>query len=154
MRVAAWLVLILVTFATPLRADNYGASDEDESISEGVRMARSLMAKGDWAGAVPLLEAHMSGFYDDDETMADLGYAYWHVGEKELAVTTLRSALWINPRNLEANLYLGEVSLELGNHAEAQHRLEILDGICFFGCAEYWTLKRLMAEARKKASEQ
>ena len=72
MRVTAWLVSILVLFATPLRADNYGAGEEDESISEGVRMAHSLMAKSDWAGAVPLLEAHMSGHYDDDETMADL----------------------------------------------------------------------------------
>ncbi len=152
MRLAAFVSLLII-FATPARADNYGAGEDDESISEGMRMAHSLMAKGDWAGAVPLLEAHMSGFYDDDEAMADLGNAYWHIGEKELAVTTLRSALWINPRNLEANLYLGEVSLGSGDRAEAQHRLEILDGICFFGCAEYWTLKRLMAETRKKASE-
>jgi tetratricopeptide (TPR) repeat protein len=145
----ATLLLLLLVYATPLQADNYGVSDEDESISEGVRIARGLMAKGDWAGAVPLLEAHLSGFYDDDETMADLGYAYWHIGEKELAVATLQSALWINPRNLEANLYLGEVSLDIGNPAEAQHRLEILDGICFFGCAEYWTLKRLLGQTTR-----
>jgi tetratricopeptide (TPR) repeat protein len=67
------------------------------------------MAKGNWAAAVPLLEAHIAGHFDDDEAVAELGYVYARLGDKEMALQTLQSALWMNPRSLRGQPGSGRV---------------------------------------------
>ena len=126
-------------------ADNYGEDSGDDSKSKSQLAAEAAMAKGNWAAALPLLEAHIAGHFDDDEAVAELGYVYARLGDKEMALQTLQSALWMNPRSLEANLYLGEFYVSQKDRPHAMERLAALDRICIFGCGEYRRLKKAIA---------
>ncbi|MCW6512825.1 hypothetical protein M8523_33575 [Hyphomicrobiales bacterium BP6-180914] len=139
------LAALLVFPASIARADDYGADSGDDTKTESQIEAEALMAKGDWKAAAPLLEAHVAGFPADDEAMAELGRVYDKLDDKETAYYYLKTALWINPRSLEANLYFGEYYIGLKDRAHALERLEALDHICIFGCGEYRTLKRELA---------
>ena len=126
-------------------ADNYGEDSGDDSKSKSQLAAEAAMAKGNWAAALPLLEAHIAGHFDDDEAVAELGYVYARLGDKEMALRTLQSALWMNPRSLDANLYLGEFYVSQKDRPHAMERLAALDRICIFGCSEYRRLKKAIA---------
>ena len=126
-------------------ADNYGEDSGDDSKSKSLLAAEAAIAKGNWAQALPLLEAHIAGHFDDDEAIAELGYVYTRLGDKEMALQTLHSALWMNPRSLEANLYLGEFYVSQKDRPRAMERLAALDRICIFGCGEYRRLKKAIA---------
>jgi cytochrome c-type biogenesis protein CcmH/NrfG len=126
-------------------ADDYGADSGDDAKTQNQLVAEAAMKRGDWAAAAPLLEAHVAGHSDDDEALAELGHVYAHLGDAEMALQTLKSALWMNPRSLEANLYLGEFYVAQKERAHALERLAALDKICIFGCGEYRTLKKAIA---------
>jgi tetratricopeptide (TPR) repeat protein len=144
-RLLGLLLLLPALLAAPARADDYGADSGDDSKTESQLQAEVFMAKGDWQPAAPLLEAHVAGFPADDEAVAELGHVYDRLGDKEMARMTLESAVWINPRSLEGNLYLGEYEIGMKDFTKARERLEVLDRICIFGCGEYRTLKRELA---------
>ena len=139
------LVATLLLAAGVVHADNYGEDSGDDSKSKSLLAAEAAIAKGNWAQALPLLEAHIAGHFDDDEAIAELGYVYTRLGDKEMALQTLQSALWMNPRSLEANLYLGEFYVGQKDRPHAMERLAALDRICIFGCSEYRRLKKAIA---------
>ena len=126
-------------------ADDYGADSGDDAKSQSQLMAEAAMARGNWAAAAPLLEAHIAGHSDDDEAIAELGHVYAQLGDAEMALQMLNSALWMNARSLEANLYLGEFYVSKKDRAHALERLAALDQICIFGCGEYRKLKKAIA---------
>ena len=130
---------------SPACADDYGANEGDDSKTDSQIEAEAFMAKGDWKAAAPLLEAHVAGFPADDEALAELGHVYDKLDDKETALYMLQKALWINPRSLEANLYLGEYYIGMKDLIHARERLDALDRICIFGCGEYRILKREIA---------
>jgi cytochrome c-type biogenesis protein CcmH/NrfG len=126
-------------------ADDYGADSGDDAKTQNQLVAEAAMARVNWAAAAPLLEAHIAGHSDDDEAIAELGHVYAHLGDTETALQMLKSALWMNPRSLEANLYLGEFYVGQKDRVQALERLAALDHICIFGCGEYRTLKKAIA---------
>ncbi len=135
--------------AVPARADGYGHVQATIGKSENQIEAEKHMAAGEWAAAVPFLEARLAGYPAEVETLTDLGHAYAKIGDLEQSVEKLTVALSLDPRHLEANLYLGETYLALKDLAHAKERLAALDGICFFGCGEYSTLKAEIAAFAK-----
>ncbi len=139
------LLTALLLLGGVAHADDYGADSGDDAKTQNQRTAEAAMARGDWAKAAPLLEAHIAGHSDDDEAIAELGHVYARLGDNEMALLTLNSALWMNPRSLEANLYLGEFFVTQKDRAHALERLAALDRICIFGCGEYRTLKKAIA---------
>ncbi|MEI6601603.1 MAG: tetratricopeptide repeat protein [Comamonadaceae bacterium] len=142
MRVVALALLLGSAIA---HADDYGADSGDDSKTQNQLAAAAAIARGNWAAAAPLLEAHIAGHSDDDEAVAELGHVYAHLGDTEMALQLLKSALWMNPRSLEANLYLGEFYVGQKDRVHALERLAALDRICIFGCGEYRTLKKAIA---------
>jgi cytochrome c-type biogenesis protein CcmH/NrfG len=141
----ALAVVVLLLGSGVTQADDYGADSGDDTKTQNQLSAEAAMARGNWAAAAPLLEAHIAGHSDDDEAIAELGHVYAHLGDAEMALQTLNSALWMNPRSLEANLYLGEFYVRQKDRAHALERLAALDRICIFGCGEYRTLKKAIA---------
>jgi Flp pilus assembly protein TadD len=123
------------------QADNYGHVQGAAAKSENVIEAEKHMAAGEWREAIPLLEARNAGYPDEVETLADLGHSYAMIGELDLAVEKLKVALDLDPRHMEANLYLGETYLLKEDLPGAEARLAALDSICFFGCGAYRQLK-------------
>jgi tetratricopeptide (TPR) repeat protein len=144
-KVFCTLLVTLLLAGGFAHAVNYGEDSGDDSKSKSQLAAEAAMAKGNWAAALPLLEAHIAGHFDDDEAVAELGYVYARLGDKEMALQTLQSALWMNPRSLEANLYLGEFYVSQKDRPHAMERLAALDRICIFGCGEYRRLKKAIA---------
>jgi tetratricopeptide (TPR) repeat protein len=131
-------------------ADSYGHVQGALTKSENQLEAEKHMAAGEWKEAVPLLEARIAGYPSDVEALADLGHSYAETGDLDQAIEKLKVAIDLDPRHLEANLYLGEAYLKLNDLPHAIERLSALDGICFFGCGAYRTLKNEI-EAYKAA---
>ena len=147
----ALLLGAMVTLGHACRADDYGATTGDDAKTDSQIAAEGFMAKGDWKSAAPLLEGHLAGFPDDDLSAAELGHVYDKLGDADMALYWLNYALFIAPRSLEGNLYIGEYYLGQKDKADALARLKKLDEICIFGCPEYRILKRDIAHygARK-----
>ena len=147
-----WLLfrlLIISAFLTsPIKtyADSYGHVQGASRKSENVIAAEEFMAKGEWDKAIPLLEARNAGYPDEIETLADLGHAYAMTGEVAFGIEKLKTALDLEPKHLEANLYLGEAYLKQKDLANAELRLKKLDDLCFFGCGAYKQLKKDISE--------
>ena len=78
-----------------------------------------------------------------------LGYASARLGRPDEAQDYYGKALALQPAHRGANEYLGELYLKLGQPDKAQALLAVLDGACFFGCAEYDALKRALADYRR-----
>ena len=135
------VIVALWVLGSSAQADSYGHVQGATTKSENVLQAEAYMASGEWAKAVPLLEARNAGYPDEVETLADLGHAYAMTDELDLAIEKLKIAIDLEPRHLEANLYLGEAYLLRNDLANAQLRLDALDQICFFGCGAYKQLK-------------
>lgn len=141
------ILVISIAFGIPeiARADTYGHVQGALGKSEGVIAAEDLMAAGDWKNAVPLLEARNAGYPDEVETLADLGHAYAMTGEIDAAIEKLKIAVVLDPKHLEAHLYLGEAFLLLKDLPNAEASLHRLDELCFFGCGAYRQLKNDIA---------
>jgi Flp pilus assembly protein TadD len=135
------MLVMLAGLGEVAHADSYGSLQGTMGKSQSVLEAEKLMTAGEWTKAIPLLEARNAGFPDEVETLADLGRAYAMTGDTELAIDKLKVALDLDPRHLEANLYLGEAFLLRKDLAGAEARLAALDDICFFGCGAYHQLK-------------
>ena len=80
-----------------------------------------------------------------DPTSADaynlLGFSYRKLDNADLAFEYYNEALKIDPNHLGANEYIGELYLEIGDLANAEKHLKVLDAACFFGCQAYTDLK-------------
>ena len=74
--------------------------------------------------------------------MSLLGFSYRKTQQYEDALTFYQWALRAEPEHRGANEYLGELYLETNQFDKAMQQLEILDGLCSFGCKEYSTLKK------------
>jgi tetratricopeptide (TPR) repeat protein len=142
----ALLLTGIIAHASVSRADDYGAVTGDDAKTGSQIAAEAFMAKSDWKSAAPLLEAHLAGFPNDDLSAAELGHVYDKLGDQDMALYWLNYALFIAPRSLEGNLYLGEYYLGQKDRADAMARLKKLDDICIFGCPEYRILKRAVAQ--------
>jgi tetratricopeptide (TPR) repeat protein len=138
----AVLVALLLTGGPALAA----GGDAPSSKNPNFAAARKLMDKGDFAGAVPLLEKAIAAEPKDADIQNYLGYSHRKLGDKAKALIHYQAALALKPKHRGANEYLGELYLEMGDLAKAEERLEVLDGACWFGCDEYSDLKEAIAK--------
>lgn len=113
--------------------------------------AAELIEAGKFAEALPLLRKAEAREPDNPDVHNYLGYAHRKLKQYDAALTHYKTALRLSPRHREANEYLGELYLALGDLAKAEERLAVLDKACLFGCEEYTELKDAIAayKARK-----
>ena len=145
LRLVGAVGLVLVLAATAARA----AGDDDTPENKDLAAAVTLIEKGGYAEALPLLEKAVAAEPKNADAYNYLGYSHRKLGDREKAFVFYRKALEIKPRHLGANEYLGELYLEMGELQKAEERLAVLDKACFFGCDEYSDLKEAI-EAYKK----
>jgi len=114
-----------------------GTGDKSDDFTAGETAAMD----GDFEAAVD----YFSKVVNTDPTNADgynlLGFSYRKLGNVELAFENYRAALEIEPNHQGANEYIGELYLQLGDLANAEKHLKVLDEACFFGCQAYTDLK-------------
>ena len=113
--------------------------------------AAALVKAEKYAEAIPLLGKAEAKTPDNANVHNTFGYALRKLKRYDAALKHYKTALRLEPRHREANEYLGELYLALGQLAKAEERLAVLDKACLFGCEEYTELKEAIAayKARK-----
>ena len=81
-----------------------------------------------------------------------LGGAIWESQLKQWdpAIRHCESTLRLSPRHREANEYLGELYIVLGDLAKAKERLAVLNEDCLFGRKEYTEIKDAIAAYKSR----
>jgi len=140
-RVLAALLIVLGLGTGSAFAAGGGGDSSSTPKDPKYLEAKGLVEDGQYGPAIPLLEQVVASDPKNADAFNYLGYSLRKSGDKDGALANYQKALAIDPEHLGANEYLGELFLEMGKLAEAEQRLEVLDGACFFGCDEYYELK-------------
>lgn len=107
--------------------------------------AEEKIKAGDYAAAIESLSKVTKAEPKNADAYNYLGYSHRKLGQFDEALGYYQKALSIDPDHLGANEYLGELYLQTSQLAKAEAQLEILDGLCFFGCDEYRELRDKIA---------
>jgi len=108
--------------------------------------AKAAIQARQYEQAVPQLQKVVAKDASNADAFNYLGYTHARADKAQEALDYYNKALAISPKHRGANAYLGELHLKMGNLPAAEDRLKVLDGACFFGCAEYDILKATIAE--------
>jgi len=131
------LVQMLMAGATLAAGGGSSNAPKNPDLAQGAKMVESE----NYAAAIPLLEKAVATDPKSADAFNYLGYSHRRLGDKEAALSFYQKALELEPEHRGANEYMGELYLEMGELGKAEERLEVLDGVCFFGCEEYSELK-------------
>lgn len=119
-----------------------GASGgESKSSNKDLAAGAKFVESGNYAEAIPQLVKAVAAEPDNADGYNLLGYSHRKLGDSAAALGFYGKALELKPKHRGANEYLGELYLEMGELENAEQRLDVLDGACFFGCEEYTDLK-------------
>jgi len=101
--------------------------------------------------ALASLESARRTFGPHPDILTYQGFANRKLGRFAVAEDYYRAALTAAPAHRGAMEYYGELMLERGDRAGAEHMLASLDAICAFGCAEADELRRWIEGERTAA---
>jgi len=137
---------------SPAPGPSAGWSAAGKSEDPALKSARAAIAAGDYTGAQATLKTALAA----NAANADVHNLYAYSIRKganpdmELVFRHYNEALRIDPKHRGANEYIGEAYLMVGNLPKAKEYLAELSKLCFFGCAEYDTLKKAVAAYEAK----
>ncbi len=147
--------VIVSMFAAPSFGAGGGSSSDgsgsSNSFSQAFIAAETAVKAGDYEDAIGKLTRLIADEPENADAYNYLGYSNRKLGRMDQARNWYGKALEIDPRHLGANEYLGELYVQTGEMEKAEAQLDILDGLCFFGCREFDQLKRSIADAKKRA---
>ncbi len=134
-----WALALVLVLAggTALGAGGGESKSKNKDLADGAK----FVASGNYADAIPLLQKAAAAEPKNADVYNFLGYSHRKLGDSAAALGFYQKALELKPKHRGANEYLGELYLEMGELDKAEQRLDVLDGACFFGCAEYTDLK-------------
>ena len=145
--IAIALALALPLYLAPLAAHAASVGNAVSSSSETGPKSADFTA-GEKAAIDGNFEAavgYFSKVVNADPTNADgynlLGFSHRRLGNLDLAFENYNEALKLDPSHQGANEYIGELYLKIGDLANAEKHLKVLDAACFFGCQAYTDLK-------------
>jgi Flp pilus assembly protein TadD len=139
-----------MTGGPALGAGGGGSDTPAQTDNPALGQAVALVKGGDYASALPLLEAAVSSDPTNADALNYLGYSHRQLGNRDRALGYYQKALSLEPKHRGANEYLGELYLLMGDVPKAEERLAVLDKACFFGCEEYSELKEAIADYKAK----
>jgi tetratricopeptide (TPR) repeat protein len=122
-----------------------------EPIDPEYAAGKAAIAARDWQAAIRSLSSAALRDTRNADIHNDLGFAYRHAGQLDLAFEHYARALRLNPRHRGAHEYVGEAYLVVGNLPKAEEHLAALERICLIPCEEYEDLKKAVAEYRRRA---
>ena len=121
---------------------------EDANYAAG----KQAIAASDWKAAQVALSKAVATEPGDANAQNLLAYSYRKLGNLDQAFMHYNEALRLDPKHRGAHEYMGEAYLMVGNLAKAEEHLAALDRLCTFGCEEYRTLKKAVAEYKQKSA--
>ena len=125
-----------------------GGSDGGVQADDSYGKAQIALSQEDYAQAIEDLREALADSPRDADVLNLLGFSHRKIGETDQAFDYYQQALAIDPNHRGANEYLGELYLETDQLANAEKRLEVLNGACFFGCLEHDELKEAIEKYR------
>jgi tetratricopeptide (TPR) repeat protein len=144
-----WIVAVALCLALAgpaLAAGSNTLSSQPAAEDPDWAQAKVAVQARQYDQAVPLLQKVVAKDASNADAFNYLGYIHARADKTQEALDFYNKALAISSKHRGANAYLGELYLRLANLPAAEERLKVLDGACFFGCAEYDILKASIAE--------
>lgn len=112
------------------------------AVDTHMQVARTQIAKKEWAAAVTTLEAYTKANPNSADGFNLLGYSYRHIKRLDESIVAYQRALTLDPKHRGAHEYIGMAYLLMRQPAKANEHLAALKSICTFGCEEYRDLKK------------
>ena len=134
-------------FAAGTESPSTPAAAEDSDYAAG----KQAVAASDWKAAVAALSKAVQNDSGNANAHNLLAYSHRKLGNLDMAFKHYNEALRLDPKHRGAHEYIGEAYLMAGNLPKAEEHLAALDRLCAFGCDEYRTLKKAVAEYKQKA---
>lgn len=124
-----------------------GGGWSSQSQDPAIQAAKNAIAKKDWLGAQNILKVALASSPNYADYHNLYAYSVRKGPNPDMAVVFQHytEALRINPSHLDALEYMGEAYLTVNEPGKAKENLKVLDGLCFFGCAQYTELKTAIA---------
>jgi Flp pilus assembly protein TadD len=127
------VVAFLALGGTALAAGSSTTTTEESgAFAEG----KKAVADQNWAEAISQFKMATQQSPNDADAWNMLAYSYRMSGDIEAAFANYQTALAIDPDHKDANEYIGEAYLQIGDLAGAQKHLDKLDEICWLGCEQ------------------
>lgn len=120
------------------------------ATSVDLKPAREKIDKGDFAGAIPILQTAIKANPKDADALNLMGFSLRKTGKWQEAQSFYNQALAIDPKHLGANEYLGELHAERGEMDKAKERLAILKATCGDNCKQTKDLAQAIAKGPTK----
>lgn len=144
--------MMIALLLLPLGA---GAADDPAAATDPVlREAREAVARQDYAKAGLVLRVALEKAPDRADYHNLYAYSLRKAPDPnmDLVFKHYHEALRLDPKHRGAHEYIGEAYLMVGNVPKAREHLTQLDRLCFFGCAEYTSLKQAIREYEARRS--
>ena len=150
-----WIIALLAWPAMGLAAGGGGGGgggDLGKPSDPVIAAVQEATARADFAQAAVILREALA------KTPANADYHNLYAyslrkgpsPDMDLVFQHYSEALRLEPQHLGAHEYIGEAYLMVGNVAKAKEHLARLDRICFFGCTEYYELRKAVQEHEAK----
>jgi tetratricopeptide (TPR) repeat protein len=112
----------------------------------GYDEAKAAVDSGNFAAALPMLEALVKTDAQNADAWNLIGFTYRKLGQMEDSDSAYLKVLAINPDHLGALEYQGELFLTLGRIDEAKANLARLQSLCG-NCEQYEDLEKALKDA-------
>jgi tetratricopeptide (TPR) repeat protein len=142
--------LMIALLALPLALQ--AADDAAAALDPVMQQAREAASRKDFAAAAALLRDALAKAPANPDYHNLYAYSVRNGPQPnmDLVFKHYNEALRLAPKHRGAHEYIGEAYLMLGDVPKAREHLTQLDRLCFFGCAEYSSLKKAIREYEAK----
>ena len=142
--------LMIALLALPLALQ--AADDAAAALDPVMQQAREAASRKDFAAAAALLRDALAKAPANPDYHNLYAYSVRKGPQPnmDLVFKHYNEALRLAPKHRGAHEYIGEAYLMLGDVPKAREHLTQLDRLCFFGCAEYSSLKKAIREYEAK----
>lgn len=118
-----------------------------------IARSRTAEEKGQTAEALLLIQSAIVAHPEDPGNYIALGDLYTRSGHPNAALKYYDDALFINPIDKAALKGMALSELTLGNDADAQKNLDLLEQTCGARCAETVAVREAFAKAKKPEAD-
>jgi tetratricopeptide (TPR) repeat protein len=144
--------LMIALLALPLALQ--AADDAAAAVDPVMQQAREAASRKDFAAAAALLRDALAKTPANPDYHNLYAYAVRNGPHPnmDLVFKHYTEALRLAPKHRGAHEYIGEAYLMVGDVPKARAHLTQLDRLCFFGCAEYSSLKQAIRDHEAKGA--
>ena len=146
-------VVLSTVFAFLTRGSAYAVGSSNSPVKtdlEDMTKARHEIQEGNFKIAILLLKNVLTQQPDNADAWNMLAYSQRKSDDLLVSLENYRKALSIDSSHKDAHEYIGELYLRMGDLANAEKHLKILDKICVLSCEQFDELEEAISVFKKK----